>query len=275
MSKATLFTVGAICIAFLAVLSSYLFADEAPPPPPRVVAQPPGQPREASPWQTTPPVLSLPGPFGEDNPVNLVEHGLTQWLGGAFSFMVTLQMDDLNEWSRIFDFSLAPDWETIGAGNVEYGFDLFFSSYQGSSSSAVNIPDFFVLGREVTVLFTISANGEMKVYQDGELFAENPDGQPPSYVERPHLTVGNHHLYKSQGFRGTLKDIKVWTQEVSWPEAPPPPKPKAKPAEKPAGTGKPAAKQPEGKGKPKPAGKGKPEGKPAAKGKPAAGKGRG
>jgi hypothetical protein len=226
-----------VCVAFLAWLTNYLFPEEPPKIPPRVVLQPPGPPREATPWQTTPPAFSSPGPFGEDNPVNLVDAGFTQWLGGAFSLMVTMQMNDINEWCRIFDFGVAPDWEVIGAGSVAYTTDFYFSSYQGGVPTAVSIPDFFVLEKEVTLLLTISATGHMKVYQDGELIAENPGGQVPHYMDRPHLTVGNHHAYKNQGFRGTLRNVKVWTQEVTWdaaPEPPPKPKPEGKPAGKPA-----------------------------------------
>jgi len=200
-----------------------------PAPRPRTVALPPHQPRGATPWQTTPPAISLPGPFGEANAVNLVDAGLTQWIGGAFSFMVTMQMDHLQAWTRIFDFSLIPNWETVGAGSVDYGFDLFFSSSLGSSSTSLVVEDFFELGREVTVLFTISATGVMRVYRDGELLGEKSDGQVPNYLERPHLTVGNHHAghtpaFYFQGFRGTLRDIKAWTQEVNWTKAPNEPK---------------------------------------------------
>jgi len=208
----------AALVAVVAFLYPEIFFDDAPPPVPLVVQEPPGPEREPVPWNTTRPLFESAGPYNEDNPVNLFDEGLTERLGGAFSFMVTYQMDDVNEFSRIFDFSLYPNWESVSAGNFYKSCDLVFTTMEKDEAAEIYLRDFFKVGREATALFTVSAAGRMSVYRDSVLLGENVGGFPLSYVERPHLVVGNHHSKTHQGFRGTLRDIKVWNQEVTWPE---------------------------------------------------------
>lgn len=31
------------------------------------------------------------------------------------------------------------------------------------------------------------------------------------------MFVGGHYLYPDQAFRGSLRDVKLWNQEVAWP----------------------------------------------------------
>lgn len=212
----------AFCCAIFAGVVHYLnpvvFFDEALPPVPHVVKDTPGPAKEPVPWNTTRPLFESSGPFNEDNPVNLVDEGVTERLGGAFSFMATYQMDDVNEFSRIFDFSLYPDWESVSAGSFYKSCDLVFTCMEKDNAAEIYLRDFFKVGKEATALFTVSATGRMSVYRDSVLLGENVMGYPLNYVERPHLVVGNHHAKTHQGFRGTLRDIKVWDQEVTWPE---------------------------------------------------------
>jgi len=109
MSKSGAALCCAIFTVVLACLNPVIFFDEALPPVPLVAPDPPGTVKAPVPWNTTKPLFESSGPYNEDNPVNLVDEGLTERLGGAFSFMATYQMDDVNEFSRIFDFSLYPD----------------------------------------------------------------------------------------------------------------------------------------------------------------------
>lgn len=218
MSKSGASFCCAVLAAVLAYLYPELFFDDALPPVPLVSKVPPGPEKEPVPWNTTKPLFESSGPYNEDNPVNLFAEGLTERLGGAFSFMATYQMDDVNEFSRIFDFSLYPNWESVSAGNFYKSCDLVFTSMEKDNAAEIYLPDFFKVGKEATALFTISATGRMSVYRESVLLGENVGGYPLSYVERPHLVVGNHHSKTHQGFRGTIRDIKVWNQEVTWPE---------------------------------------------------------
>lgn len=212
----------AACCAVLAVVLGFvrpeIFFDDALPPVPHVVREPPGPPKEPTPWNSTPPLFERRGPVSEGKAVNLVDEGLTEWLGGAFSFMATVHFLDGHKWSVIFGFSLGYDWDTIEAGSIEKSCDLFFTVYKQDQSVEIYVPNFFKVGAEATVLFTVSDAGTMSVYKDGELVGEHVHGYKPNYVDRPHLMVGGHHVHKNMGFRGSIKDIKVWNQEVTWPK---------------------------------------------------------
>jgi len=154
-------------------------------------------------------------PFTGETPINLSPHFACR-LGGDFSFMCTLRMDGVGPWSRIFDFSLAADDDSVTAGAIELTNDLHFTVFRGKKPISVRVDGFFELGKEFTMLCTASASGHMKVFKDGMLVGENADGMAPLQADRPRMIVGGHHLFHDQAFRGILRDVKVWNQEVSW-----------------------------------------------------------
>jgi len=138
-------------------------------------------------------------------------------MGGAFSFMCALRMDGICSWSRVFDFSLTADEDSITVGAVGMTCDLHFTVFRGKTPFSVNVGSFFELGREATMLCTVSTSGHMKVFKDGALVGENKDGMAPLRQDRPRMIVGGHYLYTDQNFHGSLRDVKVWNQEVGWP----------------------------------------------------------
>jgi len=163
------------------------------------------------------PLVEHPVPFTEELPVD-VSPIFACRLGGEFSFMCTLRMDGIGPWSRIFDFSLTADEDSITAGAVGLSNDLHFTVFQGKKPISVRVDGFFELGKEFTMLCTASASGHMKVFKDGVLVGENADGMAPPQMDRPRMTVGGHYMFHDQVFRGSLRDVKVWNQEVSWGE---------------------------------------------------------
>jgi hypothetical protein len=138
-------------------------------------------------------------------------------MGGAFSFMCTLRMDGIGSWSRVFDFSLYADEDSITAGAVGLTGDLHFTIFRGKKPFGVRVANFFELGKEVTMLCTVSPSGHMRVFRDGALLGENDEGLAPLRQDRPRMIVGGHYLHTSQAFHGSLRDVKVWNQEVTWP----------------------------------------------------------
>jgi len=195
-------------------------APTTPPTTPRSIEQPDAEPEpaaEAAPsLESVSPLVEHPSPVTRAAPANLVTPSCVR-LGDAFSFMCTLRMDGTDNWSRVFDFSLNADEDSITAGAIELTSDLHFTVFRGSTPFSVRVNDFFVLGKESVLLCTVSTSGHMKVYKDGLLVGENKEGMSPLKVERPHMFVGGHYLFHEQAFRGTIKGVKVWDREVSWP----------------------------------------------------------
>jgi len=161
------------------------------------------------------PIVEHPAPFRGEAPINLLPRFNVR-LGGEFSFMCTLRMDGFEHWSRVFDFSLEADEDSITAGAIELTHDFHFTVFRGKRPFSVRVDDFFVLDQEFTLLCTVSASGHMKVFKDGVLVGENVKGMAPLHLDRPHMIVGGHYMFHDQAFRGTLKDAKVWIQDVSW-----------------------------------------------------------
>jgi len=163
------------------------------------------------------PLVEHPEALPYAKPVNLDTLAKTKMLvGGAFSFMCTVRLDCVSEWSRVFDFSIEPDENSITAGTIARTNHLHFTVFQGSRPFAVRVNDFFELGCEVTMLCTVSQSGHMKVFRDGALVGSNFSGAAPAPIERPHMIVGGHFHFTKQSFRGKISNVKLWDQEVSW-----------------------------------------------------------
>jgi len=137
-------------------------------------------------------------------------------MGGAFSFMCTLRMDGIGIWSRVFDFSLTADEDSITAGAIGLTNDLHFTVFRGKTPFSAVVGNFFELGKEVTMLCTVSSSGHMRVFKDGALVGENTEGMAPLKQDRPRMITGGHYLYADQSFHGSLRDVKFWNQEVAW-----------------------------------------------------------
>ncbi|CAK0804342.1 unnamed protein product [Prorocentrum cordatum] len=172
-----------------------------------------------APFFSAEPLVEHSGSFTGKTPINLSPQ-LVCLLGGDFSFMCTARMDGVGPWSRIFDFSLDADEDSITAGAIEFTQDFHFTVFRGKKPVSVRVNGLFKLGEEFTVLCTVSAAGHMKVFKDGVLVGEKTDGMAPLHVDRPRMMVGGHYLFNDQYFRGSLRDVKVWSREVPW-EAPP------------------------------------------------------
>jgi hypothetical protein len=161
------------------------------------------------------PLVEHSTPFTGDMPINLIPRFNVR-LGGEFSFMCTLRMDGIGHWSRVFDFSLTADEDSITAGAIEFTNDFHFTVFRGKRPFSVRVDDFFALDQELSLLCTVSDSGHMKVFKDGVLVGENVEGMAPLHLDRPRMIVGGHYLFHDQSFRGTLKGVKVWIQDVSW-----------------------------------------------------------
>jgi len=117
----------------------------------------------------------------------------------------------------VFDFSLTADEDSITAGAIGPTRDLHFTVFRGRKPFSVRVGDFFELGKELTMLCTVSPSGHMRVFKDGALVGENEGGLAPLRQDRPRMIVGGHYLNTDQAFNGSLSDVKVWNQEVEWP----------------------------------------------------------
>ncbi|CAK0812284.1 unnamed protein product [Prorocentrum cordatum] len=133
------------------------------------------------------------------------------------SFWHPHRMDSIGSWSRVFDFSLVADEDSITAGAVGLTRDLHFTVFRGKKPFSVTVSNFFELGEEVTMLCTVSPSGHMRVFKDGALVGENVEGMAPLRQDRPRMIVGGHYLYTDQAFHGSLRDVKMWNRELEWP----------------------------------------------------------
>merc|ERR1719356_665352 len=98
------------------------------------------------------PLIQIPGNVSRwQHPLNLVEElGFHKQLGGSFSLMCTLQLEQIAPWQRVFDFSFAADIDSITAGALSNTSHLHFTIFKGQKKSTVKVWDFFEPGKRIT-----------------------------------------------------------------------------------------------------------------------------
>lgn len=167
------------------------------------------------------PLLRIPGNASRwGHPINLVDElGFHKQLGGAFSLMCTLKLEQINAWQRVFDFSFEKDIDSITAGTLGNTTHLHFTIFKGKSKRTLKVWNFFELGKTTTALFTVGHTGRMRVWKNGNLVGEI-EGHAPVFNERPYLMIGGHYFYKKQFFHGVVGQVKLWNKEVMWPPHP-------------------------------------------------------
>lgn len=167
------------------------------------------------------PLIRIPGNVSRwQHSLNLVDGlGFHKQLGGSFSLMCTLQMDQIAPWQRVFDFSFKADIDSITAGALSNSTHLHFTIFKGKTKKTVKVWNFFEPGKRITALFTVNSTGRMRIWKNGQLAGEI-DGHAPFFNDRPHLVIGGHYLYKKQFFHGVVGNVKIWSKEVVWPPAP-------------------------------------------------------
>lgn len=177
--------------------------------------------RHRSTFKKVKPLIRIPGNVSRwQRSLNLVEElGFHKQLGGSFSLMCTLQMDQVAPWQRVFDFSFKADIDSITAGALSNSTHLHFTVFKGKTKKTVKVWDFFEPGKRITALFTVNSTGRMRIWKNGQLAGEI-DGHAPFFNDRPHLVIGGHYLYKRQFFHGVVGNVKIWSKEVVWPPAP-------------------------------------------------------
>jgi len=141
----------------------------------------------------------------------------TKQICGALSVAFIARWDSLGSWTRIIDFGSGPSRSNIVIANLESSSSLLFAVQNGHDMRnfrAVVAKDAIVLGEEHTFLCTVTESGRMRIYRDGKLMADNPNGHAPIPIARRHLYVAKSNWYENEMFIGKIKDVRIWSRTV-------------------------------------------------------------
>jgi hypothetical protein len=97
----------------------------------------------------------------------------------------------LNSWSRIIDFGDGEDGSNIFIGNKGRSGTLVFHILSGKAEHSLDVKDIITVGESHHYLLTVTAEGCMRAYQDGQLVGENEKGGAPKAGSRKHLYMAS------------------------------------------------------------------------------------
>jgi len=167
-------------------------------------------------------VSSVPGVFNEiELQFNQVAVGGTLGASG-FSFYAKINFELLNRNTRIFDFTGANNLWLAGSVCDNTRGRVCFHSNVGRDRHTLNTQDQFVAsGEDNGYLFTMSPEGECKIWKDGVLKVSNKrrykyaGGQFDSLKVAP----GESGRNRNDNFQGFITDVRMWNHDVPWVEA--------------------------------------------------------
>ena len=139
--------------------------------------------------------------------------------GGEMSISAWVKFDDFSQsWSRIVDFGNGSNDHNIILAHEGTTNSLGFHIYPDSGTEGkaeLTIDNFFTAGEWVHVTATVDSNGAMRVYKNGELAGENPDGAVPPEMVRSGNYVGKSHWFNDGVLDGSVDDLAVFDSALS------------------------------------------------------------
>lgn len=141
----------------------------------------------------------------------------TRKICGPLSVAFRARWDSLGFWSRIIDIGSGPSSSNIVIGNMESSNSFIFAVQNGRAMSdfkAAVAKDAIPIGEEHDWLCTVAEDGHMKIYRDGKLLAEEPNGHAPHAFPRRHLYIGKSNWDENEMFTGMIRNLTIWSQIV-------------------------------------------------------------
>lgn len=143
----------------------------------------------------------------------------------GFTIVARVQFEEVRHYERIFDMGNGLG-ETNGL-NVTFSRlketnDLALTSWINSDSAfnrkggRVVAQDVIKNGQLQEFAATISPEGEMKIFVDGEKVAQRNDGHPVLNVRRERNYIGHSsYCYLDPDFKGLVDDVKIYNETLS------------------------------------------------------------
>ncbi len=139
-------------------------------------------------------------------------------LSGAFSFSANVKWDDPTDgnFQRIFDFGSGPGTDNnILLANQSTSNNLWFEMYVDGVGYPVIVADAISPGQWMHVAGTISDDGHIKVYVDGQLVGERITNiDPPDFISNNNY-LGQSNWNQDDNLDGSIQDIAFFNDELT------------------------------------------------------------
>jgi hypothetical protein len=137
-------------------------------------------------------------------------------IGGSFTFAANVEVSELSQWLRIFDFGNGPDADNIIAAQLANTPHLVFAVIKRGVVGYVIVENFFELNTPFHFMVSVSSIGTYSVYKDGELLLqlESSEDYAPGVIHRDNMFVGQSNWDWDPLWKGSITDIKIWGEVV-------------------------------------------------------------
>ena len=152
--------------------------------------------------------------------VELPELGAV-WAKG-FTIVARVQFEENRNYERIFDMGNGlgeRNGQNVTLSRLEDTNDLSLTSWINDDSTLnrtqgrVTAPNVIKNGTIQEFAATISPEGVMKIYVDGEKLAERNDGHPVKNIKRVRNFIGHsNYCYLDPDFKGLIDDLKIYNE---------------------------------------------------------------
>lgn len=156
------------------------------------------------------------GPVGNalrfDGVNDHVDVGDFEW-GGKCSFSGWVKYNQIQMWSRVFDFGNGEGKNNIVLSNNAKSPDLAFQNFL-KSHQMVKIPDFWELGNWIHIVCQVHESGKSDVFKNGKLVVSQKK-QLTSKIMRTSQFFGKSNWGGDRFFNGELDDIRLYDRAIT------------------------------------------------------------
>ena len=130
-------------------------------------------------------------------------------MGGAITIATTFTYHSYQSWVRILDFGNGPNNDNLVMGTTSSG-QIRVHIYKGASDrTELFANDAYTLGEEFHLTYTIDDTGYHKLYIDGVLVAEEPNGYVPNDLLRTSNKIGASNWSADANTDGQMNDLII------------------------------------------------------------------
>jgi hypothetical protein len=136
--------------------------------------------------------------------------------GGAMTFSFWARWDAFKTYSRIVDLSNGTRNNDVNIFNWSTSNEISFYVHNTDIGNYIYIKTpAITVGQWDFYATTVDKNGHMKIYKNGILITENPNGNPVKFMTRIYQYIGKS-IYGSDGyFKGAIDDLRIYQKALS------------------------------------------------------------
>jgi len=141
---------------------------------------------------------------------------LGDWpFGGEMTISAWVNYQAFNRWSRVVDLGNGENVQNIVLSNTGNSSTIAYHIYYTGPSAYLESANLAVLNEWIFLTASVTSNGNMYLYKNGELAASGTGGFPPNNLTRVSQFIARSNWSVDGYFKGRIDDVRIYNRVLS------------------------------------------------------------